>query len=280
DQEGALSLNSFVFAGGSGTAELSYNKWGTIKLIVTDPDNPAAEVSCPDMQFNPKEFGITFSDPPPKRDFFYLNEDITLTITALDADNAVIPNYQGSVSFTPAEGLVLPEQPYEFTSEDQGKHVFSLFSNKEGQFTVKVNDTSHTSVIGISTPIASRYAKIVVESQNALVGEPADIFVRLVDSKGDLVLSDESTTFIVSLTESISNESASTKAVTIPVSIKAGLGTFKLTDNQVETVTVSVESTPELPFETGIITFTEDARRMGEGGVRIIYWKEAKDEKR
>jgi hypothetical protein len=62
-----------------------------------------------------------------------------------------------------------------------------------------------------------------------------------------------------------------------PVRVRSGVGHFSVRDTEPEDITVFPLSVPELPWESGTIRFVSSYREMGEGGIRILFWKEQRE---
>ena len=281
NQQGTLSATTLHFDQGlSKTTSLIFNCWGTIRIKATDPlgeglglsDSETAEIS-----FHPQDFSVTLSSPPGDRKFFYPGEPLTADIKANDAQEKAIPNYLGTLGFTPLTGIKIPAN-YTFVSSDQGQHSFSLLAEKEGSYRISVSDTDHPSTSGQSLPLQVKYAKIMIQSKTTTVGD-TQVNISLVDNKGNVIQEDSTTTLSLSLTETIPDGSASASALSAPVKIKFGMASFSLSDLQPETVTITAVSDPSLPCEEGVITFTEKSTiDLRHGGMRIEFWKEAKED--
>ncbi|MFB9262433.1 Ig-like domain repeat protein [Bradyrhizobium erythrophlei] len=78
----------------------------------------------------------------------------TLTVTALDAGNAVDTGYTGTVHFTSTDGSAILPTNYFFTPADAGVHTFSATLNTSGSQTVTATDTVSSSITGQSGTIS------------------------------------------------------------------------------------------------------------------------------
>lgn len=220
--------------------------------------------------FLPQDFIVSLSAPPAQRDFYYIDEEFQATVTVRDAVQDSITNYQGAVAFTQPPGLSV-QAPYTFTAADAGAHTFSFVGSEEQSFDIRVNDTAFPQITGVSEASSVKYGKIVVLPAQGTVGEVSTT-VQLIDSSGAIIRNDSSTTFLVTLTEGIPNNTASCPAVTTPVTMNQGIATISVTDAEPETVTVTPVPTPPLDTKDGTIVYGA----IGAKGIRILFWKEQK----
>jgi hypothetical protein len=71
-------------------------------------------------------------------------------VTAVDSNNNPVPSYTGTIGFSSSDpGAVLPAD-YSYTASDAGTHVFSVTLVTAGSQTLTVEDTSHTTIAGVS----------------------------------------------------------------------------------------------------------------------------------
>lgn len=209
------------------------------------------------------------SEIPASRGFYYIDEPFNITFTARDANGNTTPNYRGTTSITNAANVGLPST-YTFVTADSGVHQFSNVSaSSESSFTIGVSDSSYSQVTGESDTIEIQYGEIAVISTSGPVG-PLKVDVKIRDSKGSVITSDDSTTFMLSFVESIDNDSATSGAATSSVTVSRGRATIQITDNESETVTVTPASSPTLEPIAGTVTFGT----MPGGRLDIEYWKE------
>jgi hypothetical protein len=271
-QNGTLTPASITtFTGGTATIQnMLYNKWGKINIAVSDSNDPLKTGQTGEIMFMPQDFFISLSTPPVQRDFYYINEEFQATVTARDATQDRITNYQGSIAFTQVPNLST-QAPYTFTVADAGMHTFDFVGSEELNFNITVNDTAFTQITGTSETSSVKYGKIVVLNSQGTVGEVSTT-VQLIDASGAIIRNDSSTTFLVTLTEGVPNNTASCPAVTTPVTMNQGIATISVLDPEPETVTITPASTPVLDAGPGSITFGA----IGSKGIRILFWKEQK----
>jgi hypothetical protein len=73
----------------------------------------------------------------------------SLTITALDAGNHLVPGYRGTVSFTSSDGSALLPGSYTFTAADNGVYTFTgITLSTTGSQTVAATDTANDTLAG------------------------------------------------------------------------------------------------------------------------------------
>jgi DNA/RNA endonuclease G (NUC1) len=77
-----------------------------------------------------------------------------VTVTALDASNAVVTSYTGTTHFTSSSAGTLPAN-YTFVSGDNGTHTFSVTLTATGTQTITATDTVTASITGTATTSSS-----------------------------------------------------------------------------------------------------------------------------
>lgn len=275
------SIAGSGFSSGIKTVSMTYNKWGTAKITATDSGySTVTGVTSSAINFYPNSFSIDVAAPPASRSKFYIDETFDITVKPLDYSASVITNYAGNVTFPAVSNVDMPDD-YTFLSVDSGQHAFSISADKEKAFKASVKDKSYTSATGESSSIDVIYGKIRIKDASGPIGIISTA-VEIVDKKGKVIDSDDSTTFVVTLLESKKNNSATSS--TSDLTVSAGKGTISITDTELESVTVTPDSTPELDAGSGVVTFSETAvggggaERIGSGA-RILFWRELrKDE--
>ncbi len=272
-QSGSLStssLTSTYWTNGVATlTDQTYNKWGTITITCTDSTLTTQTGTSSNIIFIPKDFSVTLSDPPASRTYYYTDEDFSATVTARDYNNTTISNYAGTISFTGSD-LTVPSN-YTFTTADAGNHTFSgINGSDETSTTLSVKDTIYTSVTGTSSTITLKAGTIKVISTSGPVGK-ISVTVKVLDSGGDVLTEDDSTTFTVTLTEFMTdNDSCTSTATSTAATVTDGQATIVLEDTEPETVTVTPSSTPTLTAVSGTVRFGT----VSGSGVGIQLWRE------
>jgi hypothetical protein len=114
------------------------------------------------------------------------------TVTALDASNNVVPDYQGTVHFTSTDPQVtsgngLPAD-YAFTAADSGVHTFSITLLTAGSQTTAVSDTADGTITGsaVDNVLPGQAVAFQVGAPaTATAGVPFDFTVTAVDPYGN-----------------------------------------------------------------------------------------------
>ena len=258
------------FTDGIATVSAVYNRWGEVSIKVTDENTEGVTVEAESdgIMFIPEKFKLEISQIPDKRDFFYIGEVFRITVWAVDYEDETIPNYKGTVHFVPVSGISLPGD-YTFIQGDSGKHIFPVSVNEEkGGLSLSVYDIDYRDVSGDVEIPAVRYGAIRVLSTSGPVGS-LRVEVQVEDSSGNVIESDSSTTFSVTLEEEGPNGSAVCEE-SQTLKIAGGRAIITITNNEPETVTVIPSSTPYLEPISGKVSFGG----IGADGIRIIHWEE------
>jgi hypothetical protein len=276
-QGGSVSVTSLTAAhwtaGVSTLIDLTYNRWGTVQLICAASGVSSATGSSSAVTFLPKDLQVVPATPPASRAFYYVDELFSTTVTARDYADAPVPNYQGTIAFT-GSGLTLPDN-YPFVLTDLGAHLFEGLSAASAldDAAVTTTDTAQATVTGTSKAFDVKAGTITVFSNQGPIGSTVLLTVRALDSAGELLSTDDSTTFTVTLTESTEDDSATATATRTPVTLTDGTATLDVTDTTAETVTVTPASTPVLTAVPGTATFGTVAGT----GVGVNLWREKRD---
>jgi len=253
--------------------DISYDKWGIINIVVQDNTRNAQKGISNSINFIPRDFKLTLSDPPISRTFYYVDEDFKLSVQSLDFNGAAITNYQGTVNFIGSE-FILPEK-YTFSSSDYGIHTFSGINcpvNKE-KTKISVNDDLYSYVKGETDLFTVKDASIKVFSNYGPVGDLA-VTIAIVDTDGDIIAEDDSTMFRIKLEEIIDDNSASSETVINSSIMGRGKSSIIVNNNQAESVTINPVSTPKLKSISGTATFGTVSRT----GLGIQIYRELKEE--
>jgi len=276
DQDGSFSTDSLSSEYWSdGIAEITtqtYDKWGVITITATDSTLDTQTGTSEKIVFLPKDFAIDLSDIPLSRDFYYTYEAFDATVTARGYDDIAIPNYQGTITFT-SDGLNVPSD-YTFTATDLGTHIFrGINGQSPTSTTITVTDTTYTSITGTSSTMALQAGTIKVYNASGPVGSIA-VVVRILDAAGNIITSDDSTTFTIDIAETgITNNSCTSDTTQTPAQVTEGIATITLTNTEAESVTVTPSSTPSLTATSGTVRFGT----VSGGGVGIQLWREIKE---
>ena len=272
DQGGKLSqtkISSFI-KGKAYLKNVTYDRWGKIAIKARLDSNESITGESKEIMFIPKNFSIDLTEPPADRDFYYIDEQINVKITALGYTGSPVFNYGGEVIIK-YNGSFNGPQNHTFISADKGVYEFKMSGNEEGAYKIEVKDINYESTKSESNTISIKYGEIAVLSLNTTVGE-VEVTIVVRDREGQIIQSDNSTKFILSKEESTPNNSCTSDSFEKEICVKNGIAKIILKDNEPETVTLTPKSDPYLAPVPGEIIFGT----IGSNGVRIIYWKERK----
>jgi hypothetical protein len=114
-----------------------------------------------------------------------------LTVTALDANNNVVPGYRGVVHFTATDSNPSLPGDYTFTASDSGVHTFGVTLRTSGSQTVTVRDTVTSSIMGSATvtvaPAAADHFLLTTSASTVQAGNPFDLTVTVQDAFNNTV---------------------------------------------------------------------------------------------
>ena len=107
-----------------------------------------------------------------------------VTVTALDAGNATVPSYTGTVHFTSSSTGTLPGD-YTFVGADNGAHTFSVTLTQNGTQSITATDTVTASITGttntnVAAPPATHFS--VSAPANVTNGTPFNVTVTALDA--------------------------------------------------------------------------------------------------
>lgn len=154
----------------------------------------------------------------------------SITVTALDASNNVVPSYQGTVHFASSDSAAVLPPNYTFTGSDNGVHVFSGVTLKTaGPQNLTVTDTTTSSLVGSGTvsvsPAAANHLVFGQQPTNVNPGaviSPA-VTVRMLDVYNNLLANDNADQVTLAIG---SNPGAGTLSGTTTVTVSGGIATF------------------------------------------------------
>lgn len=153
----------------------------------------------------------------------------TITVTALDANGAVVPTYTGTVHFTSSDGSATLPGNYTFQSGDNGVQSFNVTLTTAGNQTISVADTANGGINGSATVTvaAAAASKLAFGQQpsNAVAGaiiSPA-VTVRVLDAYGNLVASDNTDAVTLALGN---NPGSGTLSGATTATVAGGVATF------------------------------------------------------
>ncbi|HEV7425967.1 MAG TPA: hypothetical protein VGQ46_06330, partial [Thermoanaerobaculia bacterium] len=168
-------------------------------------------------------------------------------VTALDASNATVPSYTGTVHFTSSSAGTLPAD-YTFTGGDAGVHTFSVTLTSTGAQSVTATDTVTASITGSANTTVSNAPPppathlSVTAPANVSTGVPFNVTVTAVTGANATATSYAGTVHFTS-----------SSAGTLPadytfVALDNGTHTFSvtLTSNGSQTITATDTITPSI----------------------------------
>ena len=273
ETDGELSffeISSEEFSGGMVEKEISYNRWGSIKIEAYDKAYADKLGQSGQIDFQADSFVIEVSSPPGGRDFFYVGEKIDITMSMLDPEDAAVSNYTGLINITSSLGLGLPNE-YQFVIDDGGIHTFSVSLSHAGTYSASAVDSA-SELTADSSNIVVKEATIEVISDVAPIGT-TDIVIQLVDENGNVITTENDVTITVSLDEEHDNTTASSSATTTPITFKKGIAKVIISNTQAEIVTITPISKYDFKVKKGTVTFGRTAKT----GIGTIMWREIKD---
>jgi len=109
-----------------------------------------------------------------------------VTVTALDASNAVVPSYTGTVHFTSSSAGTLPSD-YTFVSGDNGSHTFSVTLTSNGAQSITATDGGITGSANttVAPPPATHFS--VTAPANVTNGVAFNVTVTALDASNAVV---------------------------------------------------------------------------------------------
>ena len=264
-----VSLDSDDFVNGIADLNASYNRWGTITLEVYDTAYPTKTGTTDEIEFQPAGLSIALTDPPGDREFYYIGEEIEVTISVVDDTGTAIPNYEGIIDIGATLGLDLPDT-YTFTLEDEGSHIFLASAEMPGIYLIDVSDA--TGLTAEVSEIDIRTAVIEVISTTAPVGT-TEVVIELTDEEGEIITEESSLTITVELEEEVDNNSAYSPALTQSVTFTNGIAKLLISNTQAEDVTIIPKVDYDFKIKDGTVTFG----RIAKSGIGALLWLELKD---
>src|SRR5205085_114943 len=113
----------------------------------------------------------------------------SVTVTALDASNAAVTGYTGTVHFTSSSAGTLPAN-YTFTGADGGSHTFSIALTSGGSRSDTATDTVTSSITGtasttVNAPPATHFS--VTAPAGVTAGVPFSVTVTALDASNATV---------------------------------------------------------------------------------------------
>ncbi|NLE92151.1 MAG: hypothetical protein GX598_06420 [Elusimicrobia bacterium] len=259
-----------IFLNGSAACSLSYNRYGKIRIRAEDSSYPARSGVSGELEFLPKKLSVGVVYAAEGREFFYVGEPVTITITVEDAAGDPVPNYSGTVELMSGVGLPVMSQ-YVFTGDEAGQYTFTAVPEQAGVYSIMARSRG-TNLQAESPMITVRNATIVVDDSSSPVGT-GEVVVTIVDEEGNIINSESALAVTLEAAEELDNDSVSLSSD--PVTFSNGKITLPITNTEAETVTISVSSAYKIKIKKGSIIFG----RAGKTGIGQLMWRELKSAK-
>ena len=258
------------FQNGIAAVETNYNRWGSIAVKAYDKSRPEQMGQGAIVNFIPKSLSVSVKRPAVSRDFFYANENMEITVSALSNDGSAIENFQGSVSITSSPSLNIPAS-YVFSPADKGRKTFAVPAGPGGFYKLRFENAAENLSVE-SEKIEVKDATIEISSTTAPVGTTV-VKIQLLDSKGKRITSENEMRITIVITEEVINGSTFFSDAGKPILFKNGVASFVIGDTEAETVHISAKSLYGLKVLNGKVTFG----RVGPSGVGALMVRETKD---
>ncbi len=264
------ALTSGDFSEGLAEVDVSYNRWGAIKIEVCDSVYPARNGLSGAIKFRPSELLAEVESSSSDREFFYIGEKMKISISALDSLKVPIPNYLEKIKIYSTLGLGLPGE-YQFTAGDAGKYIFVTSVNSAGFYSVYFEDKTadlQSEKLGIKV----KEATLEVISTVAPVGT-TEVTIRLVDEEGNVIICEDTLEITLELEEEYADSSAHSSAVLNAVKFNKGVAKVLVSNTQSEIVTIRPRSIYDFKVKKGTVVFG----RIAKTGIGTLMWREVKD---
>ncbi len=258
------------FSAGSAEVSARFNRWGRIKIEAHDLAHPERKGRSEIITFLPQELVVEPVAPSEERDFYYVGEDIPISIYAIDALDEVITNYLGLINISFSMGFSLPDE-FQFLAEHEGKHTFLTRASSAGVYEVEAVD-DESKLKGESGEIEVKQATLEVVSTYAPVGT-TEVIIKLMDELGNIIKSENDLTVQISLEEEHEDFSAASSATEKPVTFRNGIAKVLVSNTQPEIVIISPSSEYKFEVKKGTVTFG----RIAKTGIGTLMWREIKE---
>jgi cytochrome c oxidase assembly protein Cox11 len=194
-----------------------------------------------------------------QRDAFS-GSDTQVTVIALDANNRPVKDYTGTVDLASTDGSATLPADYTFTTDDHGRHTFTVKFGTTGDQTVTATDTADKSITGSATvtvdPAQVATHLYVSIERDAFAGSPTRVVVAALDADNRPVSGYIGTVHFTS-----SDTSATLPADYTFTSADRGVKVFTVTPSAAESLTVTATDTADSNV-TGSATSTVNAAQV------------------
>ena len=198
--------------------------------LVTGRGTPLANLVIPSLvggaiAFTATHFSVTTSADP-----IAAGQSFSITVSALDGNNSVFPNYTGTVHLASSDGRAVLPLDHTFTAADNGVYVFTdatLFT--AGSATVTATDTQNGTLTETANetvvPAAADHLAFAQQPASAVAGGTISpvVTVQVLDSYGNLLTGDSTDTVSIAL---VANPTGATLGGTTTVTTSGGTASF------------------------------------------------------
>ncbi|OGW83376.1 MAG: hypothetical protein A3C47_03325 [Omnitrophica bacterium RIFCSPHIGHO2_02_FULL_51_18] len=264
-------LEAAAFEGGQASVDVSYDRWGSIRMEVQDASKPTQKGESGDISFGPSALSVKVIAPPSGRDFYYTGESIEAVISVNDANKQPIRNFQGAVELISTPALDIPSA-YSFAEPDAGQKSILFSAQSAGNYVLKTSSAAY-SLAAESEPFPVKQATIEVISGAAPIGT-TEVQIQLVDEKGKRIISENSLIIQIFFEESDPNNSVFLSSPGKPILFRNGLARLVIGDTEAETVTIAPSAGAGFKIKAGTVTFG----RVGKSGIGALMLLESKDD--
>jgi hypothetical protein len=259
------------FEQGLKKVQLTYNRWGKIKIKAWDKDYPNQKGESSIVEFIPYTLTVKV-EIPPQRNFLYVGEDCGVVFSILDVEGNPISNYEGKIKIHSPYNLELLEE-YQFVKQDRGSKKLISPLSTPGVYKIWVEEEQN-SLVSEAWEFEVKSATLIVSVAEEMPLGVGEADVLLVDEKGK-VIPDSNIPVKVSLQEEQPDNSAYSPATATAITLNEGRGKIVVGDSKAELVTITPYS-PDLKFKVkkAVVRFG----RLAKTGVGIFMWQEKKEE--
>ena len=164
---------------GSQTFDVTLDTTGTQTITATDTDDDTI-LGQATVTIAPTAFAVT---APAKT---ISGQAISVSVSALDANDEVGSSYTGTITFTSGDGKAILPDDYTFVSDDQGVQTFDVTLETTGTQTITATDTGDGTILGQATVTVAPAAFDVTAPDTAASGEEISVSVSALDEDGDV----------------------------------------------------------------------------------------------
>ncbi len=258
------------FVKGVAQVSMTYDRWGTAALKVSDKANTAITGTSGTLTFAPKAITLKVDAPPTGRDYFYVGETFKTTLAVNDELGNPIKNFSGKIKLSTTPTLDTIPLETDFVEADAGKKEFNWSATAKGSYVITA---TYGSMTAVTSPIQIKDASIEVISTVAPIGT-TEVEIQLVDESGNRITSENSISIQILVDEATKDNSVFFSSPGKPIIFTKGLARVVIGNTQAETVTLSATSQYGFKIKSGTVTFG----KIGTTGIGAVMYWEPKDE--